>query len=322
MKTTPDTLFHKDFSDFDELTEAARAWDLDFRQLERGPFRGSISQFIGDGAQLGHARFRRRLEQFGSPPRGMRTFVIPADLSQRLFWRGKKVGGTQIMAFPVGGELSAVSNSGFEVFTFSITDELLTERCAEAGVPDPPEIVGEKEVFQCTPRVMENLTGLCGLLHQRISESPSGKKVSALERKLKGDLPLAILTALAASRPSPAPPSPRRRSMVLQRALAYIAENMTEPITVGDLITVSGASWRTLDYAFRERFGITPKEYLKNIRLNGARRELREADRSSAKISDIANRWAFWHMGQFAADYRRLFGELPSATLVRSTRSI
>jgi len=29
----------------------------------------------------------------------------------------------------------------------------------------------------------------------------------------------------------------------------------------------------------------------------------------------VANAWGFWHMGQFARDYRRLFGELPSDTL-------
>jgi AraC family ethanolamine operon transcriptional activator len=32
-------------------------------------------------------------------------------------------------------------------------------------------------------------------------------------------------------------------------------------------------------------------------------------------INEIANRWGFWHMSQFAADYRRFFGELPSETL-------
>jgi AraC family transcriptional regulator, ethanolamine operon transcriptional activator len=35
-------------------------------------------------------------------------------------------------------------------------------------------------------------------------------------------------------------------------------------------------------------------------------------------IGDIANTWGFWHMGQFAADYRRQFGELPSETLAHA----
>ena len=36
---------------------------------------------------------------------------------------------------------------------------------------------------------------------------------------------------------------------------------------------------------------------------------------SDTKILNIANDWGFWHMGQFAADYKSLFGELPSETL-------
>ena len=37
----------------------------------------------------------------------------------------------------------------------------------------------------------------------------------------------------------------------------------------------------------------------------------------TAVISDIANHWGFWHMGGFASDYKKQFGELPSQTLLR-----
>lgn len=67
-------------------------------------------------------------------------------------------------------------------------------------------------------------------------------------------------------------------------------------------------------YAFRELFGVSPKRYLQAVRLNGVRRDLLAAT-PEAKIADVANRWGFWHLGQFAADYRRQFDELPSETL-------
>lgn len=41
--------------------------------------------------------------------------------------------------------------------------------------------------------------------------------------------------------------------------------------------------------------------------------ELNTAD--MATINEAAQRWGFWHAGEFAADYRLLFGELPSQTL-------
>jgi len=36
---------------------------------------------------------------------------------------------------------------------------------------------------------------------------------------------------------------------------------------------------------------------------------------ANAKIADIANHWGSRHLGQFAADYRRQFGEQPSETI-------
>jgi AraC-like DNA-binding protein len=32
------------------------------------------------------------------------------------------------------------------------------------------------------------------------------------------------------------------------------------------------------------------------------------------KTSAVANRWGFWDLAQFSADYRELFGELPAET--------
>jgi AraC family transcriptional regulator, ethanolamine operon transcriptional activator len=55
--------------------------------------------------------------------------------------------------------------------------------------------------------------------------------------------------------------------------------------------------------------------YLRVMRLNRVRRELQTHRRDS--IGDVAARWGFWHLSRFAADYSRLFGELPSATRAR-----
>jgi AraC family ethanolamine operon transcriptional activator len=72
---------------------------------------------------------------------------------------------------------------------------------------------------------------------------------------------------------------------------------------------------RTLEYIFRDYFNVTPKVYLKSRRLAAVRHELLRSLHSKSSINEIANRWGFWHMSQFATDYRRFFGELPSETL-------
>jgi AraC family ethanolamine operon transcriptional activator len=53
------------------------------------------------------------------------------------------------------------------------------------------------------------------------------------------------------------------------------------------------------------------------MQLNAARRDLRMARDRSERISDIAMRWGFLHLGRFAEEYRLLFGERPTDTLRR-----
>jgi AraC family ethanolamine operon transcriptional activator len=85
-------------------------------------------------------------------------------------------------------------------------------------------------------------------------------------------------------------------------------------LSVLDLCRELGVSERTLHYAFQEVRGLSPMAYFKSSRLNAVRQELKAAPAGTTTVREIALRWGFWHTGEFAADYRRLFGELPSQT--------
>ena len=86
---------------------------------------------------------------------------------------------------------------------------------------------------------------------------------------------------------------------------------------MASLCNAAEVSERTLQYAFVERFGVTPKRYVQAHRMHAVRNRLKSHS-SADYVSDIANHFGFWHMGQFAKDYRRQFGELPSETLTRA----
>src|SRR5262249_16767323 len=74
----------------------------------------------------------------------------------------------------------------------------------------------------------------------------------------------------------------------------------------------SGMPQRTLHRQFRRILGATPLAYLRLIRLVAAHDRLLEP--GSGSVSDIALQVGYTHLGRFAADYRRRFGKLPSAT--------
>jgi AraC family ethanolamine operon transcriptional activator len=134
---------------------------------------------------------------------------------------------------------------------------------------------------------------------------------------LLDDVPHTLLDILGSSSPQEKAPSSAARVKAVRDAEDYVRANEGDPVRVHDLATACGVTTRTLEFAFKDHYGMSPKAYLKSVQLARVRRGLRKADPATAKVSDIANEWGFWHMGQFAADYRNQFGELPSATLKR-----
>ena len=106
----------------------------------------------------------------------------------------------------------------------------------------------------------------------------------------------------------------------VKRALAYMSANIAERITLAGLASACAVPERTLLRQFQRLVGLPPLAYLRRLRLNAARSELTSAENND-DISDIAIRCGFSHLGRFATEYRRLFGETPSATQATRTRS-
>jgi AraC-like DNA-binding protein len=101
------------------------------------------------------------------------------------------------------------------------------------------------------------------------------------------------------------------------RALAYMRRALAHPLSVAELAQFCGVPERTLQRHFVTFLGRPPLAHFRRLRL-GAVREALLAPGDGASITEIATSFGFTHLGRFAAEYRRLFGETPSATLARA----
>jgi AraC-like DNA-binding protein len=101
------------------------------------------------------------------------------------------------------------------------------------------------------------------------------------------------------------------RPRTVGRVVALIEEHPERHYTLADLARHAGVSARRLQQGFREHVGMTPLEFLRETRLEHARRDLLDGE---ASVTDVALRWGFNHLGRFAKAYRRRFGTLPSET--------
>lgn len=307
------------FDDFEAFREAMAAWDLDLRQLDPGPLDVQLLHVASPKVLLSRSSFSRRMDQNGTSPRGFRTFGIPAQGRVHLRWRGRECDGDSLMLFPRGGELDSVSEAGFQVYTLSVSEAALQQATQRRELPGIDDLFGESRLITPPTHVLSSLRRLAGDLTRSSVEDPDLLASAAFIERWEFDLLEAVFDAVTGGRITDSRPMACSRSRVLRKALEIIRFRAGEPVTVGELCNLTGASMRSLRYAFEEEFALSPKQFLQTYRLGHVRRELRTASISRGAISDIANRWGFWHMGQFARDYRKMFGELPSDTLHRQT---
>lgn len=102
-----------------------------------------------------------------------------------------------------------------------------------------------------------------------------------------------------------------------QRAEALILAEPDAPHTLRSLARAAGTSERSLCRSFRRLRGCSPLAAVRRVRLQFVRRDLLAAG-PEARVTDVAMRWGFYHLGRFSRLYAAQFGELPSATHRRS----
>jgi transcriptional regulator GlxA family with amidase domain len=112
------------------------------------------------------------------------------------------------------------------------------------------------------------------------------------------------------------------RATAVVRACRFVNSHLAKPISLADLCRHCGVGTRTLEYGFRQFYDTTPIRFIKHLRLSRTRSALLRSCGQPVSIGQIAKRLGFTHMGQFAQDYRLLFGESPSATLQRARNGV
>lgn len=300
------------FDDLDVFANTVRDWDLDFRLMEPNGFSGRVRQLVSADVLLAHARFERRLDQAGATPPGFKTFVIPGARCHGFWWRGYQASTDSLLAFPRGSELRSASFSDFEVYTVSVRNELLEQLTESMGVADSAAIDDRLEVMRLEPATIHALRRLAGTIASSDGGAPAAEQARCLAERL---------VALGKTEHKVDLADRRQRDRALARVLDYIRSEPIPSVELAVLCRIGQVSERTLQYAFKERYGISPGDFIKRWKLNSVRRMLRDADDGSLTIGDVAARCGFWHLSQFAVDYRRLFAERPMETLRRARRA-
>ena len=113
-----------------------------------------------------------------------------------------------------------------------------------------------------------------------------------------------LLDAATAAAPSSEP-------FLLQQLVDWLLAHLDQPISLSELEQRSSYSRRALQYAFKQRFGCGPMQWLRQQRLAKAR-ALLEQPGSSGGLAGVAQACGYLCQGSFSRDFLARYGERPS----------
>lgn len=315
-------------ADADEHAQNLSEWNQTYDQISRGRFSGRITELWTDKAQVFLESTNRELRQSCAAWEHSIWFGIPEPTGPlgAIDCHGIPANGIAVHQGGVGFELRTPDD--FDIYGIVVDREEFARYAIEVEDMEPSALIGRADVLLVD---LAAKTRLCrridALLAPDAFAEPTGalsdprEQCQATQDRILGAIVSLLMTQDDHDARERRAQTRQQRWQAVRRIREYIMEEAPLGVTIPDLCRRFHMSRRTLQYCFEEVTGLSPTTYLRSLRLNGARRDLRRPARSERSVAQIAVHWGFTHFGQFSQDCRQLFDELPSETLRAAGRS-
>ena len=303
-------------SDIEEQAASLKQWNQMYAQLTPGPFVGSLHEICWGGIQIFRETTSQAVHESGAPWRGSRAIGVPVRMGGAALFRGQTVDHDTMVTLGGDDELDFYTPRDFDILGLAVDESVLETHALRVEHRDIVAAFGNRGAVKPRPERLSQLRGLLLSVLQSLDANPAALQYRHTQRVLEQSMLSAVVAAVTDDSASPKPPCSNRRHIV-DAAKTFMHSRIAEPITVADLCAELGVCRRTLQYSFQEVLGINPVRFLRALRLNGVRRDLKNATLPTDSVQDTAAKWGFWHLGHFETDYKAMFGERPSETFRR-----
>lgn len=293
-------------------------WDQVYDQIGRGDFAGTLDEIWFGDLHLFRERTSVGVLESGSAWPGSRTFGVPVAMDGWGAWCGRLVGLDSLVTLGPRDTLDFRTPPGLDIIGISLEARAFAAFSRTVEDRDWELALQARPLVAVPPPQMARLRDLLLDVFATADQAPERLRQSTVRATLRDQVLEHVVGALGSAEPEPAPSFTRQvRRGIVNRAREFAAGNAGQALTVAALCAALKVSRRTLQTCFQEVLALSPHHYLQARRLNGLRRTLLAPDSGADSVQDAAARWGFWHLSACAAEYRRMFGELPSATLRR-----
>jgi AraC family ethanolamine operon transcriptional activator len=302
--------------DADEQAENLTDWNQTYDQLTPGAFSGSLTEVRFKDIQLFRETTNQSVQESGSSWPGSRTFGVPLQMDGQASFCGQAMNRDMVLSLGGNEELDFRTARSTDVVGIAIGEPVFASFWHDMDATDPGERITGRHLIQGSAPKMAEFREFLQAVFDVLDERPEILGDAPVRGALRNSILGNLVWVLATSAIEPIASTAAQRRQLVEWAKAYTLDNVDEPVTVADLCLQLGVSRRHLQYCFQEVLDINPVQYLRAVRLNRVRRELKAGSRDGRlSVQDVAGRWGFWHLSHFASDYKKMFCELPSQTL-------
>jgi len=308
--------------DPDQYSQTVRAADVESVITKAGKYTAKLQRI--DFHQLWMQRSEQSLAQVSrvriQPDRASIYFLTDFDQAP-IFHRGIEMAPGRLVINSLGAEHYRRATGAFRAGSLSLEPDALM-RAGQA-------ILGRNILPPRVSRVVRPLaSAMAGLLsvHRAASvlakNSPETISHPEVARAFEDALIRAMIACLGGHDDYTQGRPDRNSGAVMLRFRDALEANTGRPMYLAEICAAVGVSQRVLHMRCIEHLGMGPHRFLWLRRMYQSRRALALANRHDDTVTTIANDHGFSELGRFAAEYRKLFGELPSATLNRTSYEI
>ncbi len=290
-------------------TDGARGWTWDIAQLADGLLDVERQAVPFDVGCIGSVTVDRACLHQVRVAAGWTLVLLPAPDSGAVYVEGRRLLAGDAVLLPPGSDLEMLTHAIGRIYLIALPGAAAGSR---ARVRRPRWYSRAEGRASC---LSEDLRGW---LEASNSATFDPQRNAAMQARLLHWLQSITADALRADGEGPAL---SRRRMAVERVRRFIHEHLAESMTLAELCQHAHLQARSLEYGFRDLVGLSPFKYIKMLRLAEVRRRLQASNPAERSVSELALDCGFCHLSQFAADYKRVFLESPSATRRASEHS-
>jgi len=319
------TTFHYQLTasnDVNDHADSLSQWEQQYEQVSAGRFEGRLEDlWLGPVQVFRESTGRAVLQRGAACPHTLTLATTVGSGPNEAWFCGRRIGPHQAFGLVSHREFELATRGAFDIVAIGINLAYLDAYSQRVDGVQFLGALAQNDVLDGAVDANDSLRALLLATLATARDAPQLLTQDAAQRALVQSLCDMLMARFGQwqTQAGAADTTATTRQRVVREARRYMQDNADEPISVPGLCEAIHVSRRTLQYSFQDVLQMSPVTYLRALRLNGVRRDLKRG--GDEPVADRAARWGFWHQSRFAADYKHLFGELPSQTL-RLARSL